>query len=266
MTDRTGKFVFTHLNPDQFWVSVRAEGYKEIRQQVDLQTSPKAYLVIELQPVGPDASSSSTPPTPSFDANVPADARREFEKGQEALLQRKEVEKGVRHLEKAVALYPKFLEAQLLLGTAYMDANQWDKAERTLRQVLEAKPQAAGALFALGELYLQQKKYAESEHVLVEGLGIDEASWQGHLTLAKVYWATGDVAKATPQASRAHELNPDVPQVHLMMGNVLLRNRDARGALTEFEDYLKLDPNGSFAAPTRALVEKIRKALEPPKH
>jgi hypothetical protein len=45
------------------------------------------------------------------------------------------------------------------------------------------------------------------------------------------------------------------------MGNILLKKRDAEGALREFQEYLRLDPNGPMAAAVRDVVAKIQKAL-----
>jgi len=44
---------------------------------------------------------------------------------------------------------------------------------------------------------------------------------------------------------------------HLLKGNLLLRAGRAADALTAFNEYLRLEPNGAFATQTRALVEKI---------
>jgi len=52
-------------------------------------------------------------------------------------------------------------------------------------------------------------------------------------------------------------LNPDLAGAHLLKGNLLLRVGRANDAATEFNAYLRLEPNGPFAAETRALVEKI---------
>jgi len=58
----------------------------------------------------------------------------------------------------------------------------------------------------------------------------------------------------------ALNLNPDLAPAHLLRGNLLLRVGRASDAVTEFDEYLRLEPNGAFANETRALVEKIRKA------
>jgi hypothetical protein len=46
----------------------------------------------------------------------------------------------------------------------------------------------------------------------------------------------------------------------LLKGNLLLRVSRVADAVAEFDEYLRLEPNGAFAPETRALVEKIKKA------
>ena len=104
--------------------------------------------------------------------------------------------------------------------------------------------------------------------VLVQGLAIQGASYLGHLNLARVNWekarAVKDLTQARPALEKAYEevkralvLNPNLAGAHLLKGNLLLRVSRAADAVVEFNTYLRLEPNGPFAAETRALIEKI---------
>src|SRR2546423_5587173 len=201
-TDRLGKFRFTGLSPVQYHVEIRHPGYREILREVNLVMTSAEYLQLTLVPDEPARGTPAAPsPTKVLDANVPPEARKEFEKGDAALASEKKdkMAEGAQHLEKAVALYPNFLEANLRLGTAYMDLQQWDKAEQALKRALAINPKTANAYFALGELYWRQKRYADAEKMLRQGLAIEDRSWQGHFTLGRLYLAQNDLPKAGQQ-------------------------------------------------------------------
>lgn len=262
ITDRNGSFIFTGLRPELYIVSVRTPGFREIAQQVDLRTQISDY--VQLQLVANDTgskSSSRSKQVAVVDAGVPPSARAEFERGRVALLQENNSDVGILHLENAVRLYPKYLEALLLLGTAYMDKKDWTKAESTLRQVLVIEPGTAMAHFALGELYLRQRKYLEAEKDMLAGIKLDAKSVPGHLMLGRLYYEQGNLVKAGPQVGTALQLNPKFAPGHLLAGKIYLRARQAENALVEFDEYLRLEPNGEFSEQARQAIQRIKEAL-----
>lgn len=268
-TDSSGKFQFTSLPPAQYLVRVRQSGFRDAQQTIDLTTTSSGLVLLQLLP---DESSSSptTSKAGTIDANVPAAAQKEFDKGVAALGEggKDKTAFAVKCFEKAVSIYPQFVEARLKLGTGYMDLGQWDKAEQALLATIAVDGNAFNALFALSEIYLRQNKIAEAEKVLVKGLAIQDQSYLGHLNLARVYWEKSreikDLTQAKPALEKSYEeikraltLNPDLAGAHLLKGNLLLRVSRTADAVAEFNAYLRLEPNGPFAAETRALIEKI---------
>lgn len=270
-TSRDGKFYF-RVSPGHYTVYVCFAGYREEQQSVDLlDLGSSEYMMFRLRP---DASAAKPVNHATVPSDVPASAQAEFKKAETALAGGKKdaIEEAVRHLEKAIVVHPKFVQAQLMLGTAYMDLGQWDKAELALNKTREIDPKAANALFALGELYLKQKKNEDAEKVLLQGLEIEPRSSEAHLSLSRVYLdlasKTKDetqaktlLEKAYDQVNQSLKINPNLAQAHLVKGNLLLRVRRAADAQREYEEYLRLDPKGALAEPTRAIVEKIKKAL-----
>jgi len=274
MTDRNGKFDF-HVSPGHYTVYIHVPGYRDEQRSLDLtDTQSNEYVDIRLRDDGSAKAKPGSGNTSEADPNIPAKAREEFDKGEAVLSggKKEQLEEAAQHYEKAVTLYPNYLQAQLKLGTTYMDLQQWDKAEKALRRTIEIDPKAANAFFALGEVYLRQKKYDQAEKVMQDGLAIETHSAQAHLTLARVYWekvaGVKDEAQWRPPLEKSYEevkqaliLDPNLAAAHLLKGNLLFKVRRAPDALPEFEEYLRLDPNGQFADQTRALVEKIKKAL-----
>ena len=77
----------------------------------------------------------------------------------------------------------------------------------------------------------------------------DEAQWRPPLE------------KSYQEVKQALDLDPNFAAAHLLKGNLYFKVRRAEDALKEYDEYLRLDPNGEFAASTRELADRIRKAL-----
>jgi tetratricopeptide (TPR) repeat protein len=270
VTDRMGKFSFPGLSPAQYLVTAHAAGFKDAQQIVDLQAASSDYIIFRLTE---DRSTPAKPATGStvINANVPPEAQKELDAGRAALLNA-DMAKSILHFEKAVKIYPVFLEAQLALGTALMDLRRWPEAERALQRALEIDPGTANALFALGEIYYGQSKSAEAEKALQQGLALAPRSARGHLTLALVYWQIASVVENQPDArvnlensyrevKQTVSLDPGLAEAHALNGNLLLRARRGTEALAEFEEYLRLDPNGPRSTAVRELIKRIRAVL-----
>jgi TolA-binding protein len=268
-TDRLGKFQFRDLMPIQYRVKIHHPGFLEIDREVNLVIQSSDYVQLLLAPDA-NAPREATANGGALvrNANVPPAAQKEYDAGRALVLDEKKqnLDEGIRHLEKAMMLYPEFLEAQLLLSTSYMDMKQWEKAEAGLRNALKINPKAATAHFALGEVFRRQKKYKEAEQELLAGLKLDDKSVQGHFTLGRVYFEQNDLPKAGPHVGTALQLDPRLAEGHLLAGNILLKARQPENALAEFQAYLVLAPNGEFAPQARSLVEKIKQAMPPKKN
>jgi tetratricopeptide (TPR) repeat protein len=261
-TSSLGKFSFTGLPPDMYTIVIHTPGFRDEQQTVDLKTSVTGYVQFSLRSDGTGLGANApTAPPAVINAKVPLDARKEYEKALSTVNDKDTIGEGISRLEKAVSLYREFLEAELLLGTAYMDTRQWDKAEAALRRAIKISPKSAQPYFALGELFRQKKNYQEAEKVLQDGIKLEKLSWLGHLTLGRVYYDKGDMWKAGPEVGTALRLKPDLAEARRLGGHILMRVNRLPDALEQFEEYLRLEPKGKFADQTRDLIAKIKKAI-----
>jgi len=273
-TDRTGKFSFTGLIPQQYVVTIHSPGFSDVRQTVDLLTQNTGYLNVELI-ADKDAIGAPKPErTGVINAPVPKDAESAFDKGKTLLYSGTagSVPDAIKSLEHAVSIHPKYLEAEILLGLAYMDQRNWPKAEAALQEAVTINHQASTALFALGEVYFREKKFNEGVATIGEGLKLNPESAQGHFTLAKLYWDMAPASKdeqefrakaqdAWNEVNTTLKIDPNFADAHVLAGNMLLRARRANDALAHFETYLKLQPNGELAGETTSIVKKIQEGL-----
>jgi cytochrome c-type biogenesis protein CcmH/NrfG len=265
-TDGMGKFTFQGPGQMVFVVKAKIPGHQEQIQRVDMTIRTSEYLTFDLQPTGSN-SPGSAPAAGSLSAReaaIPENARKEYATARDLFSTNKPGEDGVRHLKKAIQIYPKYSDAYVLLGMAYIEENKPDDAKTALGKAIEIDPKLAEAYLTLGMLQNHQQAYADAEKNLTQGLELNPDAPQGQYELAKTYWAMGRWQDADPHVQKALSLKPDMAPAHVLMGNVALRKRDAQTALKEFQEYLRLDPNGPMADGTRQMVVKIENALKNP--
>jgi len=260
-TDGQGKASFHPPDAGYYVVLVRYPGYQSATERVDLTTNPVAYVNIELKP---DKQAGPPPPTATIAASTPENAAKEFRAGEKLLNEKNDPDGALKHFRKATEIYKTFSEAYLMVGLIYLDQKKLEDAHAALQQSVTLDSKSASAYLALGAVLNQEKKYADAEKALTRGLEINPDAVEGQYELAKTYLALGRWQDAEPHALKAAALQPAMAPVHVLLGNIALRKRDAPGALKEFQEYLRLDPKGPMAEGTQAMVKKIQDTLSSP--
>jgi tetratricopeptide (TPR) repeat protein len=265
-TREGGKCQFNLSSSGVYLVRMTERGYKEVAVRVELIGMTHGYATLELSPIPGQMpqqppKSASRHAVSAADLNVPDNARQEYEKGESSLQQHK-LDASVGHFRKAVHLYDTFPQAYERLGSAYLQQQKWTEAQTALQRAIQLDPKLAEANLELGAVFNQTREYSKAEAALTRGLELNPDSPMGHYELAKALWALGRWQDAAPHASTAVAALPDLAAAHVLLGNILLRQQDLDGALREYQTYLQLDPNGSMAAGTREMVEKIKHAAK----
>ena len=267
-TDSSGKCTLVPPAPAVYIVRAKQPGYYDATQTVDLQNSSSGMANLTLRPLpgeaSPEPPKGSGNTVSAIDLSVPEAARKEFDLGQHALESR-DLDGGIAHLKKAIELHDQYPQACTLLGMAYNEQKKWKEAQGVLEKAIQQDPKASEAHIQLGTALLQQKDYVGSEKALNEGLQLNPDapdSPMAHYSLATAYFTTGQWKDAEPHAAKTIASQPDFSLAHWLMAQIMLKKGDGQGAINEFQTYLKLDPNGSFAPSVRAVIPKIEAAIQ----
>jgi tetratricopeptide (TPR) repeat protein len=192
------------------------------------------------------------------DEAAPRKARKEYEKGSRALKERNLNEARV-HLEKATEEYPCFARAQTDLGLTLALLNNVPTAEAALKKSISCDADYLEAYSRLGMLLESNKRHAESEKILEEGIRRSPNSWDLHYQLAATYSGLEQYGKAEEEYLKVRSLNPAPPaELHVRLADLYYRRKEYGKSYGEMQAYLSEEPNGRFATRTKVVMEEMK--------
>lgn len=105
------------------------------------------------------------------------------------------------HYERALALDQNYLPIRYRLADTQVRLKDYAGAKRTLEALAKSRPDLAPAPALLGQIALQEKRYAEAIRLFEQSLKADPSASSLYAPLADAYAASGDRTRA--QAARA---------------------------------------------------------------
>jgi tetratricopeptide (TPR) repeat protein len=182
-------------------------------------------------------------------------------KGEDLLFKKHDPRASLDEFRRAAKLDPWFGDAYMLLGLAQMQLQQWSDAQWAFEEAAKVEPGNAKAYLGAGSALNEEKNYPEAQKALQRSLEIRPDSAEAHYELARSLWGMGKWQAAEPHARQAIELNKDYAGPHALMGNIYLQQEDAEAALAEFQECLRLDPEGSLAPSVKEIIAQLKQAL-----
>lgn len=181
--------------------------------------------------------------------------------GQELLFKKHDAKASVDEFKRAIKLDPWFGQAYMLLGLAQMQLRQWNDAQWAFAEATKVEPGNAKAYLGAGSALNEQKDYLGAQKLLQQSLELRPDSAEAHYEMARSLWGQSKWQLAEPHVRQAIELNKDYAGPHALMGNIYLQREDPEAALQEFEECLRLDPEGSMAPAVKDMIAQLKKAL-----
>jgi tetratricopeptide (TPR) repeat protein len=252
-----GQFCITGLDPLPYTLIVTANGYETYVQRLDLTSvGGMNAVVIILKP----NKTEVTGPSARTDATAPTKARKELERGLRASEERR-LSEAHAHFETAVKIYPCYARAQVNLALTLMRESDSPRAEAPLKKAIECDPDFVEPYLQLGRLFSAQHRYDESRKILAEGVRRAPGSWQLYYHLGQADEGLKNYPLAAQELLRALSFGPDnSAAVHEKLADVYLRENSFDKAYTEMGAYLRIAPNGQYAARMRAIMQKLQSA------
>jgi tetratricopeptide (TPR) repeat protein len=256
-TDNSGEVTFSGIEPGTYHVFVSGEGYQDSATagiEIDRRQMSETRFVRVRRAKEDEGVVMGSPNNATIDVSLlraPAKARKEFEKANQ-LLARQQWAKAAGHLQKAVAIDPKFGAAYNNLAVAYAKLGDVEREREALDKALESNDHNLAALANRARLALNEKDMAGGERYLTRALALDPGNTQMLMVLAKIQLLSRQYDAAVASAQRIHSLpHQKYALVHYLAARALEAEHHLPAAASELRVFLKEEPDGQWTAAAR---------------
>ena len=182
--------------------------------------------------------------------NIPARARKEFDKANE-LLRRQDWRRAAADLAKAVEIYPRFAGAYNNLGVAYANLGDIACERDALQKAIELNNHFALAYVNLGRMNISTQNYSAAQTALEKASTLDSTDAVSLTLLAYAELMQGHFQQAIAASQRAHGLDAPHVLAHRFAARALEQQGQFDRAIAELERALKEEPSGPRADSAR---------------
>jgi tetratricopeptide (TPR) repeat protein len=187
-------------------------------------------------------SNSATPARPAADPvpvtqlRIPSKALKEFQRYQKAF-HSGDVPTSVEHLQKALQIYPDFIQAHIALGLRFIQLGEYQKALIEHEAALSLDPRSAQTHQDLSLTLMLLNRYQEAEAEARQSLDIDSQAVASHYALGRALIAQG---RATPEAMEMLRQSENVfPNASLVLAQIHFAAGQTDQTIAELRNYLR---------------------------
>ena len=135
-------------------------------------------------------------------------------------------------------------------------AGAWDRAEASLRALMQSSPSFIRAYLLLGGLYANQGRYEEAVVQAERALGLDLFEAKAHLLVGMIEAHRGRPSEALKSLRRALYLDDTLALAHFWLANLYRDRGDAERATREYRNVIR-----SYQRQTLQLPEEFASDL-----
>ncbi len=265
-TDNEGQAVF-HINGGGVF-RARASGAdieQTVSDSVSVDPGDRVALIwlhVKLKaeadtPTNASKPSTTKATTTANELRIPADAKKSFLKGMDALY-RHDYPKAIEMFEKATAAYPQYDAAYDNLAVTYMQLGQTAEARAAFERSVQLNDKNADAERNYARLLINSQEYARAIDLLNKALVIEPQDSASLTLLSIAQLRSGDADAALQNALRVNQLQHEGYAVaHYVAGRAYETKQQYPKATAEYEAYLHESPDGPEAQQVRAALTRV---------
>lgn len=198
--------------------------------------------------------------------HVPEGAREELRKAKEASAKNKH-EDALRHLDRALELYPGYPEALTVRATYKLDQRDFEGAVSDLQLAIANDGNCALAYTVLGSAQNVQHKFDDALRSLERAETLAPDVWQTYFEVARAYSGKNEYAESLKALDRAQTLAPPgYPLIPLLRANNLMALSRYSDAVNELQAFIQKNPAGSHTDRAKQMLEQAQAAMSTAKN
>lgn len=254
-TDSNGRFVIRMLPAGNRMLRVRLDGYKEARK-----------------PLGAAKGEISAPLSRTTD-------EAEIAYQQAEILKTSDRQKAIAAYQNAVKFRPRYSEALLGLARAYAESGDFERADKTLRDLKKIRPGYAEVSAVEGRLHKdlndEKRAIAAFKRSIIEGGGYQPEAYTGlgllYKEKAENAGSAGDFeeeranfaesARYLAISAKQLAVAPDASVVYQLLGLVYERQQKFEEAIKVYREFLKLFPDSNDVTAIESFILQLQKQL-----
>jgi tetratricopeptide (TPR) repeat protein len=171
-----------------------------------------------------------------------------------ALADKGQPEEAVEHLQAAVRLEPRDVQASRNLGFVLERLGRRDEAAVEFERVLQLAPGSATAHLHLGRIRRRQGRHEDAVRLFDAALRLEPTSSEARVELAAALADSGEFTRAREQLDVLLRHEPDSPTLHNVLGILFRRQGQLTEAVASFDRALALRPSLPEAWNNKGLV------------
>lgn len=168
---------------------------------------------------------------------IPPKALKELQRSQSAF-QSGDTKSSARHLERALQIYPNYLEGHNSLGARYIELHQYEKAAAEFQRAIDIDPRVMQPFNNLSVALFFEQRYPEAEAAARRAHDLDPHDPTARYMLGAILATQKhDTVEAMDML---RETESEFPDARLLLAQILERRGNVKGAEEELRDYLAL--------------------------
>ncbi|HEY3382252.1 MAG TPA: tetratricopeptide repeat protein [Vicinamibacterales bacterium] len=257
-SNKKGEFTQIGLPPGNYKVTAEKEklGSQSFDVRVRLGDAAEVNFILDPKSAGPTKE----------DLAKVAAIKKLFDEGV-AASRASDYDGAIAKFTEATTVMPTCYDCFYNIGYAHSQKKEYDKAEAAFKKSIELKADYVDAYNGLATIYNAQKKFDEAQAMSQKAASLATAAGPGAgggsvdavYNQGVIAWNAGKAEDAKKAFEDAIKVDPNHANSHYQLAMCFINLGKMPEAVSEFETYLKLAPDGQYAVTVKAMVAQLKK-------